>query len=135
MSISGMVRRCIGLLMAATVVLLVPSTASAQQQVRRYTIQAVATSSPAQADQRAEIVRQQLGPGTNVRVEHHPPYHTVRVGYFSTANEARQTLSSIRDLGYKDAWIARAMVSASDLAREDPGLRTDSQVRPADTEP
>ena len=134
MSMVGIGRSCVGLLMAATVVLLVPSTGAAQEQVRRYTIQAVATSTPAQAEERAQIVRQELGPVANVRVEHHPPYHTVRVGYYSTANEARQMLSRIWELGYRDAWIARAMVSASELARE-AGVRTDSQVRPAPAEP
>ncbi|MGH7542608.1 MAG: SPOR domain-containing protein, partial [Gemmatimonadota bacterium] len=111
--------------LAAFVGLVLPTDASAQQTVRRYTIQVVARSTPAQAEAKAAEISQLLGPRADVRVEHHPPYHTVRVGYFDTANDARLILSRIWDMGYDDAWIARLQVSARDAKRTEPGLIAD----------
>ena len=105
--------------------LLLPSEVTAQQTVRRYTIQAVARSTPAQAEAKATEFSQLLGPQADVRVEYHAPYHTVRVGYFATADDARLILSRIWGMGYEDAWIARMQVSARDAKRTEPGLIAD----------
>ncbi|MGH8542221.1 MAG: DUF5916 domain-containing protein [Gammaproteobacteria bacterium] len=102
-----------------------PTRASAQQTLRRYTIQAVARSTAAQAEAKAEEIEQALGPRADVRVEHHAPYYTVRVGYFLTATDARQILSRIWNMGYEDAWIARTLVSAQSAKRTEAGLIAD----------
>ncbi|MGH7556637.1 MAG: DUF5916 domain-containing protein, partial [Gemmatimonadota bacterium] len=116
---------CVAIVIASFATLVLPSIASAQQNARLYTIQAVARSTPAQAEEQALEIARLLGPHADVRVEHHPPYHTVRVGYFDTADQARQILSRIWDMGYNDAWIARILVSALDARRTEPGLIAD----------
>ncbi|MGH7564951.1 MAG: DUF5916 domain-containing protein [Gemmatimonadota bacterium] len=105
--------------------LALPTSASAQQTTRRYTIQVVARSTPGPAKEKAVEISGLLGPQADVRVEYHAPYHTVRVGYFVTADDARQILARIWDMGYDDAWIARVLVSGQDARRTKPGLIAD----------
>lgn len=118
-----------GVTAAVSATLFLPTSASAQQMTRRYTIQAVARSNQAPAQAEALKISGLLGADADVRVEHHPPYHTVRVGYFATADDARLILSRIWDIGYDDAWIARIVVSARDARRTEPGLIADPTRR------
>ncbi|CAN5258321.1 hypothetical protein BH18GEM1_BH18GEM1_07730 [soil metagenome] len=68
-----------------------------------YSVQVLTAPSREEADRHAERIRNELGTPAGVRVESFAAYHVVRVGRFTTQDEALGVLARVRELGYAKA--------------------------------
>ncbi|MGH9379516.1 MAG: DUF5916 domain-containing protein [Thermoanaerobaculia bacterium] len=93
----------------------------------RYTVEVLVRPTLDWAKRLAEAVRRQLPPEISVRVEARPPRYAVRVGDFTTLEEAQAVLEQVQGLGYEDASIASAPIGPPGPEWEERGTRTDAE--------
>jgi hypothetical protein len=70
-----------------------------------------------------------------ISLDYEVPYYKLRVGDFKTRDEAENMVPEIKNIGYRNAWVARVVLRVKEAPEyelmEEPILPEDSAVSPA----
>ncbi len=108
-----------------------PSEEATSAPETRYTVEVLVRPTLDEAKQMREVVRRQAVPEISVRVEARTPGYAVRVGDFTTLEEAEAVLKQVQARGYLDASIVSIPLLTVGPDWREPGTRTDAE-RPSE---